>query len=601
MPQRDPFHLTAAEIQRLIIPGAACVPELETARRDLDELRLAPQTQAVLAQTEPYMDALEHIPFPTYTHYRSFIRKGDRRDFETPYFARRSKLSAAAIRLFLGQSALKDIVQDYLWAICEETNWVLPAHENVEIDLFSAETGFMLADMLNLLGDTLDAEVRSRVRTEIERRIFDRYLRFCRLYWWYQGPNNWNGVCNSSIAATFLLLESEPGRVARALELALAGLQVFLATAFEQDGSSTEGVAYWHYGLINLVSLSEMLRARTNGAIDLLDSERIRKIAAYPAKMLLSASRFATFSDCDEVLNFDPGIIARLMERTGEPSLVNLLTPPIPAGRDWRLAMWLRDILWWDGQYHKIDPLNDAYLPAGGVARLVAQSPGGAPVVLAIKAGHNAENHNQNDVGSFLLHVDGETFLTDPGRGLYTRQYFGPERYDNIFANSYGHSVPRIGGQLQKEGREYCGEMVSVGTSGPVKRAEVELARAYAVPNLASLRRQVTLSAEGEHAGTVWLQDTFRFSQTPARAQATEVEEALLTWLDVDSDGATALLRGERHTVRLTIEAPTTARLHVERLEEQCRANDKPGVLKRITCALPAAAEVLVRVRIEVI
>jgi hypothetical protein len=601
MPQPDPFHLTAAEIQRLIVPGTPCLPELETVRHNLDALGRAPQTQALLAQTEPLMDALEHIPFPTYTQYRFFIRNGGRSSFETPYFARRSRLGAAALRLFLGQLDLKDIVQDYIWAICEETNWVLPAHENVEIDLFSAETGFMLADMLNLLGNVLDAEVRSRVRLEIERRILDRYLRFCRLYWWYKGPNNWNGVCNSSVAATFLLLEPEPGRVAHALELALAGLRVFLDTAFEKDGSSTEGVGYWHYGLINFVALAEMLRARTNGAIDLLDSEHMRKIAAYPAKMLLSASRFATFSDCDEVLNFDPGIIVRLMERMGEPSLVNLLPPPIPAERNWRLAVWLRNILWWDGQYHEVDPPDDACLLLGGVARLVAQTPGGALVVLAIKAGHNAENHNQNDVGSFILHVDGETFLTDPGRGLYTRQYFGPERYQNIFANSYGHSVPRIGGQLQQAGREFCGELSNVELGGSVKRAEVELARAYAVPELASLRRQITLAAEGARAGTVWLQDTFRFSQTPAGARATEVEEALLTWLDVETDGATALLRGQRHTVRLTIETPTTAHFDVECLEEQCRANKKPGVLKRITCTLPAAAEVLARVRIEII
>ena len=113
-------------------------------------------------------------------------------------------------------------------------------------------------------------------------------------------------------------MEPEPGRVARALELALAGLRVFLDTAFEPDGSSTEGVGYWHYGLINFVALAEMLRARTNGAIDLLDSDHIRNIAAFPAKLLLSGSNFATFSDCDDIINFNPGIIARLAERTGE-------------------------------------------------------------------------------------------------------------------------------------------------------------------------------------------------------------------------------------------------------------------------------------------
>lgn len=591
MSQLNPFHLTAAEIQHLIVPGTPCLPELETVRHNVDALSRAPQTQAMLTQTEPLMDALTLIPFPTFTHYRSFIRHGDRSNFEIPYFARRSKLGAAALRLFLGQLDLKDIVQDYIWAICEETNWVLPAHENGEIDLFSAETGFMLADMLNLLGDTLDVEVRSRVRAEIERRILDRYLRFCRSYGWYQGPNNWNGVCNSSVAATFLLLEPEPGRVARALELALAGLRTFLDTAFEQDGSSTEGVAYWHYGLINFVSLAEMLRARTNGAIDLLHSDRIREIAAYPAKMLLSASQFATFSDCDDALNFNPGIIVRLMERTGEQSLASLLTPPIPAERSWRLAMWLRNILWWDGQYHEIGPLGDAYLPLGGLARLVAQLPGGAPVVLAVKAGHNAENHNHNDVGSFILHVDGETFLADPGRGLYNRQYFGPERHQNIFANSYGHSVPRIGGKLQQEGREFCGEVVSIEMAAPARRVEIEFARAYPVATLASARRQITLTPNS----VVELTDTFRFSETPV-----EVEEALVTWLDVEVNGAMALIHGERRAVCLTIESPADARFSAERLETPCQANAKLKILKRLSFVLPAASEMQARVKMQV-
>jgi hypothetical protein len=592
MPQAvsDPFHLTAAEIQCLIIPGTPCLPELESARRDLDALRRAPQTQIALKQTQSSLEAIEQIPLPTYTHYRQFIRNGDRSNFETPYFLRRSRLTAAALRLFLGQADLKDAVQDYVWAICEETNWVPPAHENVTIDLFSAETGFMLAGLLMLLGDTLDAEVRSRVRVEIERRILDPYLRFCQLQWWYKGHNNWNGVCNSSVAATFLLLEPEPGRVARALELALAGLRVFLETAFEPDGSSTEGVGYWHYGLINFISLAEMLRARTNGAIDLLDSDHIRNIAAFPAKLLLSGSNFATFSDCPDAINFNPGIIARLAERTGERSLLDLLTPPAPAERPGGLTMLLRNMLWWDGKYHEGSPVSDTYLPLGGVARLTTRTPQGCPVVLAIKAGHNDENHNQNDVGSFILHVDGESLLTDPGRGLYTRQYFGPERYENIFANSYGHSVPRIGGQMQKEGRKFCGQITSVDMDEPVKRVELEFARAYPAANLASARRQITL----DEAGTAWLQDAFRFSENPV-----EVEEAFITWFEVNANESTAVIHGRRHDLHLVIESPEGLSFCVEKLKEQCRLNAKPGVLKRISVTLPVASETQIRVRME--
>ena len=593
MPDRilDPYRLDAGEIRRRLIPGAPCLPELEAARRDLDALCRAPATRAMLAQSAGALAGIEAIPALRYSDYRLFGRTGDRTRFETPYFGRRGRLSVATLRLFLGEAGLKDVVQDYIWSICEETNWVSPAHERVEIDLFSAETGFALADTLNLLGDTLDAEVRSRVRGEVERRIFEPYLRFAPLQWWYEGHNNWNGVCNSSVAATFLLLEPETGRTARAVEMALAGLRVFLDTAFERDGSSTEGVSYWHYGLHNFVALSEMLRARTGGAIDLLDSPHLRAVAAYPEKLLLSSSQFAPFSDCDERPEFSPGIISRLMLRTGESSLAGLLAPPTEAGRDRHITAILRNVLWWDGAYHQAAPAGDAYLPRGGVARLAAATAAGARVILAAKAGHNAENHNQNDVGSFVLHVDGETFLADPGHGLYTRQYFGPERYDNVFANSYGHSVPRIGGQLQPAGHEFRGEIVRVETEPPLKRVEIEMARAYPVAGLASLRRRLSLDS----ASDVELCDTFRFAGDPQG-----VEEAFVTWLAVEVDGRRAVLHGERHDVRLTIEAPAGATFALERLEEASLANAKPGTLKRLSFDLAAASEMEARVRVEV-
>lgn len=592
----DPFRLTASELQQLLVPGTSCIPELDAARQNLDGLRRAPQTQIILAQTESVMESLARIPQTTYTDYRLFIRNGDRKNYETSYFFKRMQLAGASLRLFFGQAELRDTVQDYLWSICEETNWVLPAHENVVVDLFSAETAFVLADALFLLGDTLDAEVRSRIRAEIERRIFDPYLRFHQMHWWYKAGMNWNGVCNSSIAAAFLLLEPEPARVARALEIALAGLRVFLEAGFEKDGSSTEGVSYWHYGLINFVALSEMLRARTNGAIDLLNSDRMRQIAAYPAKLLLSAGKFATFSDSDETLNFDHGIIARLMKRTGESSLSSLLTPPVRAeitsDLKWRMTMMLRSILWWDGKYHQATMPTNAYLPEGGIARLVAQTPEKIPIVLGIKAGHNDENHNHNDVGSFILHVGDETLLTDPGRGLYTRDYFNDRRYENVFATSCSHSVPRIGGQLQKTGREFCGEILCTSTNAPDKQVEIEFARAYGAASLDSARRKITLNP----TGSVTLEDSFTFSKDPV-----EVEEALMTWCDAQVDGATAIVLGKCHGLRLTIESPSKATFGLERLEKASRENDKPDVLKRLTVVLLRQVKTQFRVRMEIL
>jgi hypothetical protein len=339
-----------------------------------------------------------------------------------------------------------------------------------------------------------------------------------------------------------------------------------------------------------------MLAARSGGALDLLAAERVRRIAAYPARMLLSGSSFASFSDCHETVDFNPGIIARLAARTGEDSLYDLLAKPVEFADDWRLPMMLRNAFWWDGSQRDAGQIGDAVLEVGATARLAARTSAGLPIVLAIKAGHNAENHNQNDIGSFLVHVDGENLLTDPGPGLCSRFYFGPQRYENIFANSYGHSVPRIGGQLQGVGREFAGQLVGVETAGPHKRVQIEFARAYPAPNLTSLRRQATLAAAGEEAGTVWLEDAFSFSGQPA-----EVEEAFVTWGEVEVAGGTALIRGERHSLRLTIEAPAGAAFRLERLEEDSKANLKPEVLKRLTVALPPAAEIVTRVRMETV
>ena len=113
------------------------------------------------------------------------------------------------------------------------------------------------------------------------------------------------------------------------------------------------------------------------------------------------------------------------------------------------------------------------------------------------------------------------------------------------------------------------------------------------------MKRQLLVAAEGEQAGTIWLQDEFRFDQD-ASGGPSEVEEALITWLDVDIDGATALLHGRRHDLRLVIEAPEATSFDLEELREQSEANAKTDILKRLRFVLPAAAEVQVRVRMEI-
>jgi hypothetical protein len=591
-----PFELSALELRGLLASKHSLLPELDTARLDIDQLRSALQTHLVVSQTESLMTDAMYIPPTSYTAYRRFRRDGDRSQYQAPYFRKRRNASAVALRLFLGELELKDLLQDYMWSICEESNWVVPASEKWSIDLTSAETGVLLAETLMLVAEMLDEEICHRVRQEVERRVCDPYLRFHASYGWYKANNNWNGVCNSSIAATFLLLEPDSRRQGKALELALTGLDQFLNTAFEQDGSSTEGLAYWHYGLINFVALSEMLYARSAGEINLLDSERVRVIASYPSKIHLSGAMFASFSDCDETVHLNPGIIRRLFDRTGEASLLNLVTTTANHRDDWRLSMLLRNILWWDGsQSPTLQPV-DALLPAAGIARFVGRSAQGDTVVVAIKAGHNAENHNHDDVGSFIVHADGENLLTDPGPGLYSRQYFEPGRRENIFANSYGHSVPRIGGHLQGTGRRFHGRLNGPYVTGSMKCVEVELATAYSLINLIRARRQLFIQTQCERSDTIMLVDDFHFTESPCT-----VEEAFITWFDVHVSGPTATIQGLRHYLRITVEEPVDAQFTLVLLEAESKANCKPDILRRLSIDLPPADYIHARICMQVI
>jgi hypothetical protein len=585
--------ISEAELARLLATDAPLFPELAEARRDLAALRASPRVEELLARTAPLLESIATIPQTTYTRYQLFRRTGDREPYETPYYRKRANLHAATLHLFFGAVDLRDTVQDYLWSICDEQTWVVPAHARV-IDLMAAETGIALAEVVALVGDQLDGEVRHRVRGEIDRRLFGPFLQGHYDLRWFNGGDNWNGVCAGALGATFLLLERDPERLARALALVLESLRTFLASAFAADGSSSEGVGYWHYGLTYVVVFAEMLRARTGGALDLLATPQVRRIAAFPATLLLSGGQLASFSDSPAVVPFSPAIIARLAERSGEASLLGLLAPPASLADDQGLTLALRDLLWWDGRRGERAPIGDAVLPAAGIARLTGRTQDGAPLALILKAGHNGENHNHNDIGSFILHVAGESLLTDPGPGRYDRDYFGARRYDNVFANSYGHSVPRVGGELQGTGREFTGEFLGVGQDEQAgrKEAAIELARAYPLPGLVSARRQLSLATTGLEAGTVWLRDQFRFAGDPLA-----IEEAFVTWLPVTTEGATALIHGREHTLLLTIERPERAAFALELLNEASRANGKAESLRRLSLTVPPgeAGEVVVR------
>ncbi len=599
-----------------------------------DTIQQSPTAPLLLDTIRREIPDVATVPPLTYTLYREFEHIGVRGNYENPYFLKRAKLTRAVLETILGDAAMLDRVHDLAWSICEETSWVLPAHEEQgpdyweitpawvrtealgahttltrqpdAIDLFAAETGAALAETVYLLGDELSVEVRQRIRQEVQRHIFTPYLAYARDHWWFHGALNWNGVCNDSIGLTFLRLEQDLETLVEALTLVLEGFEAYIATGFEADGGSIKGVGYWNYGLMYYITLAELLREITGGELDLLAQPRLKDIAQYPVGMALVApNRFINYGDATEQQYLAVGMVNRLAERTGVDQLRALFAPldrpkhfgfnPIS-----KMAITLRHAAWWD-ETQPIPALEqtDSYWPESGVIKQVGQTADGRQVVLSTKSGHNDGHHSHTDIATFIYNVGGESLIPDAGRGLYSKQYFRQQRYDNIFNNSYSHNVPRFNGALQAAGPEFGGSeqfygtIIEHGTRDNIKFAVIDFHTAYDLPALTKARRTLELDVT---SGVVTLTDGFAFEGE------VRVEEAFVSWHTVTVEGRTARIQGDANAITLEVVEPAGAQFAVEALEKGCIDNKVmapkdekttsqghgTGVLSRLTVALPA-------------
>ena len=199
-----------------------------------------------------------------------------------------------------------------------------------------------------------------------------------------------------------------------------------------------------------------------------------------------------------------------------------------------------------------------------------------------LKGGHNAENHNHNDLGSYVVAVGDCAVLVDPGLEVYTARTFGPRRYDSKVLNSYGHAVPVVAGQLQHEGREFAATVVSTAFGDQEDSVVFDLTKAYAVPVLKSLIRTFTLRRQPK-AG-IEVTDTVEFREPAA------FETALITFEQWHEVKPGVLVVGESDAamrVEVTVEGGTW-KLQPEVLQE-----DLPG--KRFPTRLGIALDGPVR------
>jgi hypothetical protein len=132
-------------------------------------------------------------------------------------------------------------------------------------------------------------------------------------------------------------------------------------------------------------------------------------------------------------------------------------------------------------------------------------------LAVALKGGHNAEHHNHNDVGSFIVVLGDKPLLLDPGGEVYTARTFSGRRYESNVLNSYGHPVPIVSGKLQRTGSQARGRVVSKTFTDSTDTLVLDISSAYNVPELEKLERRFVYSRL--KAGSLQVTDEVKFSR----------------------------------------------------------------------------------------
>lgn len=428
-----------------------------------------------------------------------YVRSGDREQHgKLSYGKRNALISLVLAESMENKGRFTEAILNGVWSICEESYWGVPAHisntglpdvEDPIVDLFGAETASVLALTDYFTGQKLDKInklIRKRIYHETNVRIFEPMLHNSERYSWMSKTktvNNWNPWIMSNWEVATLLLEKNEARRAEMLHKSMLGIDLYL-NGLGDDGGCDEGPSYWFAAGACVFDFLELLEGATQQKVTIYDEPLLQKMASYVYKMHIINDYFVNFSDADPKLKPDGIMLYRFGKKINDPTLV--------AFGQWAYSKYPLAVS--NNGYHRMRivqnlltiknlvPNASAYQPNkdawfGDIQVLTARTNNG--LFLATHGGHNAESHNHNDVGDFLLYAKDEPIIIDAGRGNYTARTFSSKRYELWFTQSEYHNLPIINGIGQKAGREFEAKNVKNTISDKEALLEMDIASAY--------------------------------------------------------------------------------------------------------------------------
>ena len=462
------------------------------------------------------------------TTFLQFNENGNRTNYEKIRGKRRQVLSALVIgELIENKKRFIPQIINGIWAICEESTWAYPAHLSIQreysalprpgeniIDLGDASTAELMSWTYLLMKDQLDPVtdiLPQRIQYELERRVIGPYLSRNDFWWLGFGNrfvNNWNPTVNRGVLLTALLVESQPPRLDSVVYKTMKSVDVFI-NQYPEDGGCDEGPGYWSMAGGAMISYLTKLKSATKGKVDITNNALIAKMAAYIYHVNIDQNYFVNFGDAHALVT--PNVVS--LYEFGEACRNDTLKQFAAwfAKEDGSVFKYLKgakgsldrfvDYLYVYPHLEKVTGnlpyaqqswLND-------LQQLTIRSAKGTAkgLFLAAKGGTNGASHNHNDVGNFIIYVDGKPAIIDLGVGTYTRQTFSKDRYKIFSMQSVWHNLPLINDVAEAAGENFKATDVQLSHHGSATSLTMNLASAYpSSANVASWIRTITFKED---------------------------------------------------------------------------------------------------------
>jgi hypothetical protein len=548
---------------------------------------------AIIKAAEQFLDY--EWPTLSATLYLHFYETGSNTAYHEAYFKRVKTLETLIYAEILESEGrfARDIANG-LWAVCEQTSWATPAHLNVEIPgaglpspdhpilaLAASEIAALLATAEYFLADALDKVhpvIRQRMRREVKLRTLQPFLERTD-YWWmaYEKPftNNWNPWITSNYLLCALMFSTSEDELMGHISKAIDVLDHFI-DVYPEDGGCEEGPAYWAHAGGRLMDCLDLLHEVTGGYMDVYDVPLIREMGNFMWYSHIAGDWYVNFADAFAKYTPDPGTLFRYGNAVGSDNLMAFATGTslAPYLSTWRLEyIFMRQLpnLFARGDLESYDQSfsAQAFVALNDLeTAYIRQSENPAQgFYLAAKGGYNAESHNHNDVGNFIVFLDGEPLLIDTGVGTYTSKTFSEERYDIWSMQSSYHNLPDINGQAQPHMIQWRSNHFEARNSSSEATVEIGIETAYPPEaNLSQYRRLLRLDRT---EGSISLNESLTFLDSGNRPEGNRVDFHLMTHHMPSAGsqkGQLLLTHPETGSARAVINYPSDLKVNVTRI-----------------------------------